>query len=96
MASAADTVISYASSCVLGVYSHPGSFGPHGPWPSGRRVIIDDNVKELFVEAREESQRLVRGTTTDIGGVVSFCEGLCPKCCHLRVLAEDLEEDGMS
>ena len=84
MARASPTDLLYGSRGVPAAYRHPGSLGPHEPCQSGPRVTI--------VEAREERRHSERRRGTDMEDIVTFCEGSCGKCCHLRVPAEELDE----
>ena len=84
MAQAGPSDLLYGSRGVPAAYSHPGSLGPHEPCPSGPPVTI--------VEAREERRNSERRPGTDMEDFVTFCEGSCGKCCHLRVPAEESDE----
>ena len=94
MAGAGPTGLNYGSRGLPAAYCHSGSLGPHELCPSGPRVTINDAIRELVVEAREEGKHWGRrlGTVDDMEDIVSFCEGVCRKQCHLRVPAEESDE----
>ena len=95
MAGAGPTDLHYGSRGLPAAYRHPGSLGPHEPCPSGPRVTINDAIRELVVEAREEGRHSGRrlGTVDDMEDIASFCEGVCQKQCHLRVPAEQSDKE---
>ena len=90
------TDLLYGSRGLHAAYRHPRSLGPHEPLPIGPRVIIDDTVRELIVEAQEERRHLERRMGTNMEDIVTFCEGACRKRCHLRVSAEESEQEEAS
>ena len=74
MAGAGPKDFLYGSRGLPAAYHHPGSLGPHEPYPSGPRVTIDD-VRESSVEAREERRYLERRTGTYMeDNIITFCE----------------------
>ena len=54
MAGVCPTDLVFGSRGLAAPYRHPGSLGPHEPYPSGPRVTMDDTIRESPVEAREE------------------------------------------
>ena len=95
MAGAGPTYLHYGSRLLPAAYRHPGSLSPHEPCPSGPRVTSNDTIRGSVVEAREERRHSGRrvGTVEDMEDIVSFCEGVCRKRCHLRVPAEESDEE---
>ena len=85
MAETGPTDLLYGSTGVPAAYRHLGSLGPHEPCPSGPRVTI--------VEAREDRRHSERRVGTDMEDIITLCEGSCRKRCHLRVPAEESDEE---
>ena len=92
-AGAGPTDLHYGSRGLPAAYRHPGSLDPHEPCPSGPRVTINDTIRESLVEAREEGRHSERRMGTVMEDGVALCEGACRKRCHLRVPAEELDEE---
>ena len=92
MAGTCPTELLYGSRGIPAAYRHPGSLGTHEPCPIGPRVTIDDTIRESMVEAREDRRHSERRVGTDMEDIVTFPEGSCGKCCHLRVPAEELDD----
>ena len=84
MAGAGPTDLLSGSRGVRAAYRHPGSLSAHEPCPSGPRVTID--------EAQEERRHSEKRAVADMEDIVTFCEGSCGKCCHLRVPAEESDK----
>ena len=95
MAGAGPTDLHYGSRGLPAAYRHPGSLSPHEPCPSGPLVTINDTIRQSVVEAREEGRHSGGrvGTVDGIEDIVSFCEGAGRKRCHLRVPAEESDEE---
>ena len=95
MGGAGPTDLHYGGRGLPAAYRQPGSMGPHEPCPSGPWVSINDTIRESVVEAREEGRHSGRrlDTVNDIENIVSFCEYVCRKRCHLRVPAEYSDEE---
>ena len=95
MAGAGPTDVHYGSRGLPAAYRHPESFGPHEPCPSGPRATINDTIRESVIEAREQGRHSGRrvGTVDDMEDIVSFCGGVCRTPCHLRVPAEESDEE---
>ena len=89
MAGAGPTDHHYGSIGLPAAYGHPGSLGPHEPCPSGPGVTINDSS----VEAREERSHSERRMGTHTEDIVALCEGACGQRCHLRVPAEESDEE---
>ena len=85
----------YGSRGIPAAYRHPGTLGPHEPYPSGPRVTVNDTILGSVVEDRENRKHLARrvGTVDDMEDIVSVCERIRRKLCHLRVPAEDSDEE---
>ena len=92
MTTARPTGLHYGSRGIPASYRQPGSLGPHHPCPSGPQVIIDATIRESSVETREERRHSERRVGTVMEDIVTFCEGSCAKCCHLRVPAKESDE----
>ena len=56
MAWAAITDLHYGSRGLPAAYRQPESLGPHESCPTGPWVRINDTIRELVVEAREEGR----------------------------------------
>ena len=54
MAGAGPTYLHYGGRGLPAAYCHPGRLGPQESCPIGPSVTIDDTIRELLVEAREE------------------------------------------
>ena len=95
MAGAGPTDLHYGSRGLPAAYRQPGNLGPHERCPSGPRVTIYDTIREWVVEAREEGMHSGRrvGTVDDMEDIVSYCEGVCRKRCHLPVPAKESDEE---
>ena len=95
MTGASPTDLHYGSRGLPAAYRPPGSLGPHKPCANGTRVTINDTIRELVVETRGERRHSGRrvGTVGDMEDIVSFREGVCRKRCHLRVPAEESDEE---
>ena len=95
MAGAEPTEFHYCSRGLPATYLNLGTLGPHEPCPSAPRVTINDTIRVLVVEAREERTHSGRrvGTVDVMEDIVIFCEGVCRERCHLRVPAEESDEE---
>ena len=93
MAGARLTDLHYGSRGLLAAYRHPGSLGHHEPCPSGHRVTINDTIQESVVEAREDGRHAERRMGTDMKDIFALFEGACQKQSHLRVHAEETDEE---
>ena len=95
VAGAGPTDLHYGSRGLPAAYRHPGSLVPHEPCPSGPRVTINDTIWESVDAARKKGRHLRRRVSTvdDMEDIVCFCERVCRKGCHLRVPAEESDEE---
>ena len=89
MAGAGPTDLPLGSRGLPAAYRHPGSLDSHEPCPGAPRVTIINSL----VEAREERSHSERTMGTNMQDIVALCEGACQKRCHLRVPAEESEQE---